>query len=120
MDERRAAELLSAHAERLSGHADVGPFPSVQEEARLRPLLKVAERLKGTMVAVEPPVAFVNHLGQELLERARRQREAARRWRRGLVIGAAALGSVLSVAGVVVTLLLLRRRANSQPRPAAG
>lgn len=120
MDERRTIELLSAHAERLSGHTDVGPFPSAQEEARLRPLLRMAERLKGTMTAVEPPAAFVSHLGQELLDKARQQREAARRWRRALVIGAAALGSALSVAGVVATVLLLRRRAHSQPRPAAG
>lgn len=120
MDERRTIELLSAHAERLTGHTDAGPLPSAQEEARLRPLLRVAERLKGTMTAVKPPAAFVSRLGQELLDRAYHRREAARRWRRGLVIGAAALGSALSVAGVVVTLILLRRRAHSQPRHAVG
>ena len=72
-------------------------------------LRELSERLQRAMRPVEPSAAFVHSLGRELVEAARRRQRTARRLRRGLLIGAAALGSAASVAGV--TLLLLRRRA---------
>ncbi len=73
----------------------------------------LADQLKQVMVPVEPSAAFVRSLGQELVEASRRQQRAGRRIRRRLVVGAAALGSALSVAGVV-TVILLRRRGRTQ------
>lgn len=80
-----------------------------EEAERLRPLVS---QLQHTMSPVEPSAAFVRRLGQELREAARRQQTASRRFRRVVVIGAATLGSLLSVLGVV-TLLLRRRRAQA-------
>lgn len=89
-----------------------------EKEPRLQALAEMTERLRRAMIPVEPSTAFVRSLGQELVEAARRRQAAARRLRRGLIIGAAALGSALSVAGVVV--LVLRRRPNVEPQPVPG
>jgi len=78
--------------------------------------MEIASRLKEAMPPVEPSAAFVRSLGRELVEAARRRREDARSLRRRLVIGAAALGSVLSLAGLVA-LIVMRRRARVAPRP---
>lgn len=119
MEEERAIEALIAQADRLSGLPRKTVDLTLEEEAHLRPLMEVAERLKMAMVPMEPSTAFVRSLGRELMETARHQQTAARRLRRrGVVIGAAALGSALSVASVV-TLILLRRRTHI-PHPASG
>ncbi|MGD1995716.1 MAG: hypothetical protein PVH62_02975 [Anaerolineae bacterium] len=118
MRRERAVELLVAHAGALndpSGDPDLTP----EEEAYLRPLMGLAERLKRVMVPVEPSADFVRNLGQELVGAARRQQSAAKRLRRAIIIGAAALGSALSVAGVVV-LILLRRRGHAQAGSASS
>jgi len=78
---------------------------------------ELVERIRQVLVPVEPSAAFVRSLGRELVEASRRQRQTARRLRRGLVIGAAALGSAVSAG--LVTLLLLRRRAHMR-RPVHG
>ncbi len=74
--------------------------------------------LQRTLVPVEPPAAFVHSLGRELVKASRRSQRLTKRARRGLIIGAAALGSAASIASVV-TLLLLRKRAQSTP-PLSG
>ncbi|HIE38751.1 MAG TPA: hypothetical protein EYH30_07235 [Anaerolineales bacterium] len=94
-------------------------LPPWERESLAPRLAEVAERLQRVMVPVEPSTAFVRSLGQELIEASRRRQEATRRLRRGLIIGAAALGSAASVAGVVA-LVLLRRRAHAGPQPAPG
>jgi len=78
-------------------------------------LVELAGQLRRAMGPVEPPLPFVRGLGQELIEAARRQRDAVRRTRRGLLIGAAALGSALSLVGLTAVLLLLRRRQSPPP-----
>ncbi len=80
-----------------------------EDEITSASLRELSERLQQAMRPVEPSAVFVRSLGRELVEASRRQRETARRLRRNLLIGAAALGSVASVAGVA--FLLLRRRA---------
>jgi len=104
--------------ERRATEEVIDPFQEgegkIEEE-----LEEIAGQLRQVMVPLKPPVAFVRSLGQELVEASRHQQKATRRLRRGLIIGAAALGSVASVAGVV-TLLLRRKRAHAQPHPAHG
>jgi len=117
--ERRVTEILAAHAERLTNSSAPPVELSPGEAAYVGPLMEIAERLKETLVPVEPPAAFVRSLGRELVEAARRRHAAAQRFRRGILIGAAALGSALSVAGVV-TLVLLRRRTRFHPQPSPG
>jgi len=118
MSEKHAANTSRARV-------DTQGRPS-RDRTRLKPqnqqqagaLMSTAERLKQALVPVDPSAAFVRRLGRELVEAARRQQERGQRIRRGVVIGAAALGSALSVAGVV-TLVLLRRRAHLRPRVAS-
>lgn len=80
-------------------------------------LVELAQRLRQVLVPVKPQAAFVGRLREELLEASRVRQASGRRWRRGLVIAAAVVGSVASVAGVI-TLVVLRRRSSAQARPA--
>lgn len=103
-------------AYRATPHGAGGGTTPTGRGAEMRALVELAGQLRQAMGPVEPPTGFVRGLGRELVEAARRRREAIRRTRRGLLIGAAALGSTLSLIGLVV-LLLLRRR--GQPPPDA-
>ncbi len=74
-------------------------------------VVELTARLRQAMVPVEPSAAFVRSLGRELVAASRRTRRLSPGVRRGILIGAAALGSVASVAGVL-TVVLLRRRSH--------
>ena len=118
MSDNVVVEVLAAHADRLM---DDGPesedylnlFPAYRAE--LTPLLEIAERVKAALVPVTPSPAFEAGLKQDLLaaaiqraeERESRKQVSFLR-RRGLLIGAA-VGSVLSVAGIITALLLRQR-----------
>ncbi|MCX7855273.1 MAG: hypothetical protein N2556_04720 [Anaerolineae bacterium] len=82
-------------------------------------LVQINERLQRWLVPVEPPPAFARSLKVELIEAARRQYQRAHRLRRILVVGAAVVGSVASVAGLTA-FLILRRRARAHPPVAVG
>lgn len=82
-------------------------------------LAPIGERLRQWLPPVEPPSRFVRNLRGELVEAARRQRARAQRLRRILLVGAAVLGSLASVAGVTA-FLMLRRRARAHPPVAVG
>ena len=112
-------EVLAAHADQLIGDGAEGEeylnlFPAYRAE--LTPLLRVAERIKTALVPVAPSPSFEAGLKQDLMaaaiKRAEEQEEKRRVLflrRRGVLIGAAAVGSVLSVAGIVAALLLRQR-----------
>lgn len=85
-------------------------------EATLAP---IGERLRRWLPPVEPPSRFVRSLRGELVEAARRQQARAHRLRHILLVGAAVLGSLASVAGVTA-FLMLRRRARAHPPVAVG
>ncbi len=119
MSDNVVVEVLAAHADHLM---DDGPesenylnlFPAYRAE--LTPLLGIAERVKAALVPVTPSPAFEAGLKQDLLEAAIQRAEEKeekkrvsflrRRW--GL-IGAAVVGSALSVAGIIAALLLRQR-----------
>jgi len=119
VSENVIVEVLSAHADHLVGDQVNGEeylnlFPAYRAE--LAPLIRIAERIKATLVPVTPAPAFTATLKQDLLaaalQRAEKQRSHPRVSffrRRGFLLGAAALGSVLSVAGVVAALLWRQR-----------
>lgn len=88
-------------------------------EEREATLVPIVERLQRWLVPVEPPPAFARSLKVELVEAARRQYQRAHRLRRILVVGAAIVGSVASVAGLTA-FLILRRRARAHPPVAVG
>lgn len=119
MSDNVVVEVLAAHADHLM---DDGPesedylnlFPAYRAE--LTPLLGIAERVKAALVPVTPSPAFKAGLKQDLLEAAiqrAEEKEEKKRVsflrRRGVLIGAAAVGSALSVAGIIAALLLRQR-----------
>jgi hypothetical protein len=119
MAENVVVEVLAAHADRLVGNEANGEdylnlFPDYQAE--LTPLLRIAERVKAVLVPVMPSPAFEAGLKQDLLAAAIGRAEGQKNRkpvsflrRRGVLIGAAAVGSVLSVAGIVAALLWRQR-----------
>jgi len=122
MSKKRVTEVLAAHAESLIGLAEHPEQPDLtdRERSEVTPLFQLAERLHANMQPVQPPVAFIRSLKEELVEHARQHVAVTMRVRRSVLIGAAALGSILSVASVVGALLILvpRLRARTQARVA--
>jgi hypothetical protein len=120
MDRKRAAEVLSAHAEELLGRpkAMQQASPTKEEVGQLTPLFQLAEQVHRTMRPVQPSAAFVHNLGKELMDGARRQVALTKRLRRAVLIGAAAVGSLLSIASVIgaVVFLIVRWRERAQAR----
>jgi hypothetical protein len=120
MDERRLAEVSAAHAEGLIGHPEAMQqiYITDEERSRLAPLFELSERLQQSMQPVQPSAAFVRSLGKELVASAKRQITVTKRLRRGALIGAAALGSLLSIASVVgaIVFVVARLRARAQTR----
>lgn len=120
MDNRRVDEVLAAHAEKLIDQPEAIQQIDItdEERGRLAPLLQLAERLQHSMQPVQPSADFVRSLGQELVDQAKRQMMVTQRLRRAAVIGAAALGSLLSIASVVgaIVFVVVRLRARAQAR----
>jgi len=118
MSENMVAEILAAHADHLAGDKANGEdyldlFPAYRSE--LGPLLRVAERVKAALAPVTPSPEFKVGLKQDLLAAAVRrveERKVDRRVsflnRRRVLIGAA-VGSVLSVAGIIAALIWRQR-----------
>ncbi len=122
MKDRIAAEILAAHADRLNqGYQGLAAVPAIKAEqgSSLYPLMRLAERVQGALVPVQPDPAFVRQLGKQLAATANdTSRVAAGRTRRTVMFGAAVLGSAVSLAsavGLVVYLLRQRGRLRSQP-----
>jgi len=120
LNEKRVVQALSAHADELCGQQGAlrGVGVSSSEQRRLAPLLNLASRLSETMRPVEPSLAFVRSLGRELMRDAECQVEVSKKRRRSAVIGAAAVGSVLSVASVIGAIVYVNSR--SRARAEAG
>lgn len=119
MSDNVVVEVLAAHADHLMGDGPesedyLNLFPAYRAE--LTPLLGIAERVKAALVPVTPSPAFEAGLKQDLLEAAiqrAEEKEEKKRVsflrRRGVLIGAAVVGSALSVAGIIAALLLRQR-----------
>jgi hypothetical protein len=119
MSEDVVVEVLAAHADYLIGNeVDSEDYlrllPAYRGE--LAPLLQIAEQVKTTLIPVTPSPAFEAGLKQDLVtaaiqrveERSNKKQVSLLR-RRGVLIGAAAVGSALSVAGIVAALLWRQR-----------
>jgi len=125
MDSKLAAEILAAHAEGLRRAEDYSEdyaklFPEHRDE--LAPLLGLAVEVKEALAPCRPSPAFSQELGQELLHAARdtlaKTPPPRPVWRR-VPLRLAALGSALSVVGLVGYLLAMRR-ARHQPAASGG
>jgi hypothetical protein len=99
-------EILAAHADQLNAGlrgADAYPAMTAEQQRTLTPLLQLAELLAELLIIVEPSPGFVQKLGQELaLMAAQSQLSLFDRYRRGILVAAATLGSTLSVVGLVL------------------
>lgn len=120
MERRLATEILAAHAEGLrhaEDHAEdyLVLFPEQRDE--LESLLRLSSEAREALAPSQPSPAFIQGLGQELLLAARRTLTAPPPtppvWR-GMVLPVAAIGSALSVVGLLGYLLAMRR-SRSQP-----
>jgi hypothetical protein len=123
MDNREVREILASHADQLVGAATAPPSGLTRHD-RVQGLLDLAEQLHGILVPVEPDTRFRRRLhGDLILEAQRRQAQPApslfQQHRKGILLGAAAVGSVASVAGVVIAFVL-RHRQGGTPRMSAS
>ena len=118
MADREWIEILATHADKLNGGPNeeaeyLDTLPEHQD--RLQPLVALARKVKDALALVEPAPAFRENLYLGLLAAAH-QRSVSRlmsltksqrpvrlfkRHRKEILIGAAALGSVVSLAGIV-------------------
>lgn len=112
---RNLVDLLDAQAEKLArGDTDaealLALFPALAEEAR--PLMALASALSSVLQPVRPRAAFRAHLRRGLVDAARRRyafRAATphlgRTPRFAWLLGAAVVGSAVSVVGLLAYLL---------------
>ena len=119
MSDNVIVEVLAAHADHLVGDKAssvdyLSLFPAYRTE--LAPLLRIAERVRAVLAPVPPSPAFEAGLKQDLLaaaiqraEKRRNRKQVSFLRRPAVLIGAAAIGSALSVAGIVAALLWRQR-----------
>lgn len=109
MNRREIREILAMQADAL-----VGLRPRhrgrLTRNDQVQSLLELAEQLQGVLVPVEPNTNYRRRLhGELLLEAQRREAEPEpnvfQQHRKGILIGAAAVGSVASVVGVIVAFV---------------
>ena len=123
MNRREAREILAMQADELIG-LRTRPTGRLTRNDQVQSLLDLAEHLQGVLVPVTPNTDYRRRLHGELLLEAQR-REAKpepnmfQQHRKGILIGAAAVGSVASVVGVIVAFVW-RLRHGRAANTAAG
>jgi hypothetical protein len=118
MNSRVVREIIAYHADQLNSSHRRTPA-ALTRNTQVQGLLDLAEQLHGILVAVEPEANFRRRLGGELILEAQRRQAQARQeepeanvfqqHRKGILIGAAAVGSVASLVGVVIAFILRYR-----------
>jgi hypothetical protein len=119
MDTRQVRDILTAHGDQLV-EPKAGPSSELTRHERVQGLLDLAEQLQGILVPVEPDPYFRRRLhGELILEAQRRQAPTEanlfQQHRKGILIGAAAVGSVASVVGVAIAFLVHHRHRGATP-----
>jgi hypothetical protein len=108
-------EILATHAEQLNaGLRGTAAYPSmsVEQQSSLAPLLQLAELLADVLILVQPSPIFVQRLGQELaLAAVKGQLSLFGRYRKGILLGLATIGSTLSLVGLFKFYRLRQREA---------
>ncbi len=114
---RSIEDALAAHAEALNrGQRVRQPLADELGDESLRSLLAVAELMQGALVPVQPRPSFLRNLGKTLVASVRHSRQAlAARTRRAALVGAAVLGSLVSVASVVGVIVYVMRQRVRKP-----
>ena len=114
MNRRETREVLAEHADRLVTLPSAGGAGRIQHE-KVQGLLDLAEQLQAILMPVTPDANFRRRLqGELLLEAQSRQplhkSSVFQEHRKGFIIGAAAVGSVASVLGVILAFVLRHRQ----------
>ncbi|HET7377167.1 MAG TPA: hypothetical protein VFK30_10690 [Anaerolineae bacterium] len=95
----------------LAGVLDAQPSRRHPTDAQAQALRSMIDRMRTTLVPIQPSTSFVRELGYRLVDTAgRSQQSLLRRYRTAIVIGVAAAGSVASVVGMTVLLLRQKNR----------
>ena len=113
VNKREVTEVLAVHSDQLR-NAGAPPTARLTRNERVQGLLDLAEQLQGILVPVDPNPNFRRRLhGDLILEAQRREADPEPsllyQHRKGIIIGAAAVGSVASVVGVVIAFVLRYR-----------
>jgi hypothetical protein len=113
MDTREIREILAAHVDELV-NPDTKPSRGMSRHDRVQGLLDLAEQVSVLLVPVEPDGDFRRRLHGDLVLEAQRSQTKQEvspfvQHRKGILIGAAAVGSVASVAGLVIAWVLRQR-----------
>ena len=113
MDTREIREILAIHADELV-NPEARPSRGLSRHDRVQGLLDLAEQVQGLLVPVQPDIDFRRRLHGDLVLEAQRRQTAQEvsplvQHRKGILIGAAAVGSVASVAGLVIAFVLRQR-----------
>ena len=117
MTNKEQIEILATQADKMNvGTNEEAEYLATLPEHQdtLQPLLALARKVKDALTPVEPDPAFSENLRRSLLAAAHQRAvhllsstksqhpvPLLRRHRKEILIGAAALGSVVSVAGIV-------------------
>ena len=109
MNRREVKEILATQADELVG-LRVRHKGRFTRNDQVQSLLDLAEQLQGVLVPVEPNTNYRRRLHGELLLEGQGRGVAPgpnrfQQHRKGILIGAAAVGSVASVTGVVVAFV---------------
>lgn len=110
MSRKETTEYLASHADGLSGLGDAGA-QRITRSDQVQALLELAEQLQAVLIPMAPDPRFRRRLRGELLLEAQYRQGAPKEGllyehRKGILIGAAAVGSVASVVGVFLAFLL--------------
>jgi F0F1-type ATP synthase membrane subunit c/vacuolar-type H+-ATPase subunit K len=118
MPENIIVEVLAAHADQLANsETDAEDYANLfpAHEAELASLLQVAQQIKRVLVPVTPSPEFETGLKRDLLAAALQRANAkptkqqtSLLYRRRFLIGAA-IGSAISLVGIIAALLLRQR-----------
>jgi hypothetical protein len=122
-------DLLTAHADALNEYEGRDNFNSeawlsrqrvdVVQITSLMSLLHLAQALKQVLIPVQPSTSFRSQLRHQLLHESPSNRILERPRRRVFWLGAAVLGSLLSLAGVLLFILHRLRPDRSHPMTTA-
>ena len=113
MNRREERELVARYTDQLLG-LEPGRPEALTRNGRVRGLLELAEHLQAILVPVEPDPNFRRRLHGDLILESQRiwsepEESLFEQHRKGILIGAAAIGSVASVIGVVIAFVLRHR-----------
>ena len=105
MKRRQVADILMSHADGLVADVDntesiLRAYPDANQE--LGPLLRLARTVKGALVPISPEPSFVYTLQAQLAKAEIEPEPVKVQTGRILGIAGAAVGSLLSVAGVIL------------------